>query len=91
MRRFDEDRGLIRQFGGRAASALRIHESLRRRPVTRIRDLMDSTGLSRPTVRGVIDELQRVGIVVRLEAERRPLVFAYDACLRILNEGTEAP
>jgi predicted NBD/HSP70 family sugar kinase len=56
---------------GRPWSRLRLVEALYRRPASRT-DLVRLTGLSRPTVSALVEELAQAGIVEEHEAETRP-------------------
>jgi Fic family protein len=87
---FSEDRERIAAGGRRSGSALRVHEALKSRPVTSMQELRKRTGLSFPATAAGMDLLRDVGIAHELTGKRRNRVFAYDAYLAILNEGTEA-
>ena len=85
----EEDRKKIRDLGRRASSALRIHEVLQGRPIANIRFLTRKTKISPPTVTGVLDALQRIGIVKEVTGRKRNRLYAYEKCLDILRQGTE--
>jgi len=87
---FEEDHGRVQQKGRRASSALRVHEALKRRPVTTLQEVAKSTGLTFPTAGASMDVLAGLGIVREVTGKRRNRVFAYGAYLDILNEGTES-
>ena len=69
---------------------LRVHEALKKRPVTTLQEVAKSTGLTVPTAGASMDLLAGLGIVREVTGKRRNRVFAYGAYLDILNEGTEA-
>ncbi len=87
---FASDRERISGGGRRAGSALRVHEGFKARPVTSMQDLRGRSGLSFPATAAGMDLLCELGIARELTGKRRNRVFAYDAYLSILNEGTEA-
>ncbi len=87
---FSSDRQRISGGGRRAGSALRVHEALKARPLTSMQQLRKRTGLSFPATAAGMDLLSELGIARELTGKRRNRVFAYDAYLAILNEGTEA-
>lgn len=86
---FQVDRTRIAGIGRRAGSALRVHEALKARPVTSIREIAARTGLSFPAASTAMDQLVALGLSRELTGRRRNRVFVYDRYLAILNEGTE--
>jgi Fic family protein len=50
---------------------------------------MELSGLSFPTASKVIETLVELGIAREITGGRRNWLFAYDAYLAILSEGTE--
>jgi len=86
---FDEDRAKIAALGRAAASALRVHEELRRDPVVSVSTLSRRTGLSYPTVIKAIQHLTSVKITREATGRQRGRLFIYDRYLAILAEGTE--
>jgi Fic family protein len=87
---FSADRERISGGGRRAGSAMRVHEAFKARPVTSMQDLRKRSGLSFPATAAGMELLRELGIARELTGKRRNRVFAYDAYLSILNEGTEA-
>jgi Fic family protein len=85
--RTDEQR-LITQ-GRSAASKLRIYSALRARPVATIQDLAKRAGVSFPTAAKAVEALAADGVARELTGQRRNRVFAYDAYLKVMNEGAE--
>jgi Fic family protein len=88
---FQEDRERILPAGRRAGSMLRVHDALRARPVTSLREVVRATGLTPPTAGTAMAELASRGIARELTGRRRNRVFTYDRYVKILSEGTEAP
>jgi Fic family protein len=86
---FAGDRDRIAAGGRRAGSALRVQEAFKARPVTSLQDVRKRSGLSFPATAAGMDLLRELGMARELTGKRRNRVFAYDAYLSILNEGTE--
>lgn len=86
---FHDDAARVQTLGRAAANALRVFDTLRRRPLARIDALSTEIGVAYPTAARAIDALQRLGIVREITGRKRERVFAYDAYLAILNEGAE--
>ena len=86
---FDQDRERIRGGGRTAGSALRVHDVLRERPVTSLRDVSRRSKLSFPAASAGMGLLAKLGIARELTGKKRDRVFAYDRYLAILSEGTE--
>ena len=86
-----DDRSRIGRLGRRAGSALRVHQSLVRRPVGDIARLARSAGLSAPTVAAVLRVLEDLDIVREITGRQRGRVFTYERFLAVLREGTEDP
>jgi Fic family protein len=86
---FQADRHRIQTTGRRAGSALRVHEALKARPLLTLPALRDTTGLTFPTVSSAMELLVDLGIARELTGKRRNRVYAYDAYLSTLAEGTE--
>jgi len=88
---FNADRERIRPKGRRAGSALRVHEALKTRPLTTVQEVCRKSGLSFPAAAAGIDLLVELDIARELTGKRRNRLFAYNAYLAMLNEGTEGP
>ena len=75
---------------GRSGPSVRLgYAALRRRPLTSTKQLKELSGLSFPTASKAIDALVDLGIAREITGGRRNRLFAYDAYLAILGEGTE--
>jgi Fic family protein len=85
---FDADRAKIQGLGRRAGSALRVHETLKSRPVLLLPEVVARSGLSFPTASAGMDALESLGIVRELTGKKRNRVFAYSRYLSLLSEGT---
>ena len=88
---FQNDRSRIGAAGRRAGSALRVHETLKARPVQSVSSICASTGLSFPAASSAMELLVDLGVARELTGKRRNRVFLYDRYIAILNEGTEPP
>jgi Fic family protein len=88
---FQADHEQIEASGRRAGSALRVHETLKARPIQSLPEMRKVTGLSFPAVTSAIHLLVEFGIARELTGRRRNRLFVYDRHLAILNEGMEAP
>ena len=86
---FDEDAASIQQQGRAAGSALRVHQALKERPITSLRDVSTFTGLSLPAATSGMALLERLGITRELTGQMRDRRFGYHQYMAILNEGTE--
>src|SRR5690606_10929863 len=86
---FERDRASIQTLKRSAASALRVHEFLQRRPVVTIQAASRELGLTFPVASKSIDHLATLGIVHETTGKRRNRAFAYRAYLDILDQGTE--
>ena len=87
---FRDDGDRIAASGGRRlGSALRMHEALKARPVLSLPAACRDTGLSFQAAASAMQMLVRHGIARELTGKRRGRLFAYDAYLSILTEGTE--
>ena len=84
-----EDRWRIGRLGRRAGSALRVHQSLVERPAGDIARLALRTGLSAPTVAGVLRVLENLDIVREVTGRQRGRIYTYERYLAVLREGTE--
>lgn len=86
---FDTDRRSINALGRPAASALRVHQLLQKRPITTIPHAAEMLSLSRPTIASSLAHLQQAGIVHEETGRRRGRIYAYARYLILLEEGTK--
>lgn len=86
---FDTDRRSINALGRPAASALRVHQLLQKRPITTIPHAAEMLSLSRPTIASSLAHLQQAGIVHEATGRRRGRIYAYARYLILLEEGTK--
>jgi Fic family protein len=88
---FRGHRSAIESKGRRAGSALRVHESIKARPILSMPEVCRATGLSLPAASSAMTLLVDLGIARELTGRRRNRLFVYEPYLAVLNEGTEAP
>jgi Fic family protein len=75
---------------GRSGPSVRLgYAALRKRPLTSINQLKELSSLSFPTASRAIEALVDLGIAREITGGRRNRLFAYDAYLAVLSEGTE--
>lgn len=79
------DRERAAALGRGAGSALAVHQSLQRQPVTTAAALAQDTGLALATVNRTLVQLASAGIVEELTQRRRNRVFSYRAYVEALN------
>jgi Fic family protein len=86
---FADDRRKIEDLGRNAASALRIHELLQKKPIISVPIASAELNLSAPTVRNSIDKLKEIGLVKEITGKKRNRLFSYQNYLDILQADTE--
>lgn len=84
-----EDRSRIDSLGRAAASILRVHHLLQRRPIVSIPAAAKQLSLSAPTVAKAFQHLQDLGILRETTGKQRHRLFVYRRYLDILNQGAE--
>ncbi|HUU22223.1 MAG TPA: Fic family protein [Phycisphaerae bacterium] len=88
LKLFEEDRRRIEGLGRRAGSAHRVHDLLRRHPITIIANAARRLRMTTPTVGSAIRALQQLGIVREITGRKRDRIYVYDPYVKILDEGT---
>jgi len=86
---FGVDEARLVGLGRSGPSVRQGYAALRQRPLTSINQLGQLSGLSFPTASKAIETLVELGIAREVTGARRNRLFAYDAYLAILSEGTE--
>lgn len=89
LRLSESNQEKIKTLGRAASSALRVHQSLLKKPISTSQMLSESTGLAPATVNKSLVSLEKLGVVRELTGQQRHRVFSYGQYLDILNEGTE--
>ncbi len=86
---FKDDAFRIQELGRITATALRIFDALRERPILTLKEVCKRTGISFPAAAKGMDAIIKLGLARELTGRQRNRVFVYDQYLSILNEGTE--
>lgn len=86
---FEEDRRKIERLGRPAASILRVHQHMQRKPILSIPATAEQLSVSAPTVAKAIQHMQKLGIVRETTGKQRHRLFVYRRYVDILNHGTE--
>ena len=87
---FQDDRDRLAEGAGRKlGSALRMHDALKARPILSLPVACQDTGLSFQAAASAMEMLVHHGIAREVTGKRRGRLFAYDAYLSILAEGTD--
>ena len=86
---FAADAQRIETLGRAATTTLRVHRLLQKQLSTSARTAATTLDLSFPAVNGALEKLVELGIARELTGTPRNRVFACDAYLSILSEGTE--
>jgi Fic family protein len=87
----NQDRDRIGTLGRAAPSALQIHRVLMEHPIATSKGLVEKTGLTPATVNKSLANLEQLGIVRELTAQKRNRLFSYQGYVEIMNRGTELP
>lgn len=86
---FERDKSRIEVSGRSTPGVLRIHDCLKRFPVSNTTRIREFCGVSLPTVLRCLRSLEFLGIVKEVTGKNRHKIFVYREYLDILNRGTE--
>jgi Fic family protein len=86
---FNDDASRIQELGRITATALRIFDALRARPILTLKEVCKRTNMTFPAAAKGMEALIKLELARELTGRQRNRVFAYDRYLSILNEGTE--
>lgn len=86
---FRKDQERIQGHGKKAGSALRVHQTLKERPIASLPEAARRTGLSYPAASSGMGVLEELGVAREITGRRRDRMYVYEGYLAILNEGTE--
>ena len=89
LKLFEENNQRIRTLGRASASALLLHDYLQGRPVTNLQTMVNCVNVSLPTATKAMKHLENLGLVRETTCGKRNRIYAYDAYLNILEQGTE--
>ena len=83
---FAEDRKAIEAMGRVSVSALEVYRHAQGLPIFSINGAVKASGLSFPTVSGVVERMVDAGIVREMSGRQRGRLFVYERYLNLLNE-----
>ena len=86
---FERDKTRIEASGRSTPGVLRIHDCLKRFPVSNTTGIREFCGVSLPTVLRCLRSLEFLGIVKEVTGKDRHKIFVYREYLDIINRGTE--
>jgi len=86
---FEADRARIGDLGKAAATSLRLHEYMRRKPLFSIAQAMTGLEMTAPTIAAALERLEGIGLVRETTGRKRDRVYSYAPYLAILSEGAE--
>lgn len=86
---FSKDRATVEALGRSSANTLRILLLLQTRPIVTVPVAARRLGLTAPTVRSCISNLEEKKIVREITGKKRGKAYIYDAYFKILERGTE--
>jgi Fic family protein len=89
LRLFEQDGDRIRTLGRPALSALPVHQAMQRTPILSVKRAATQSALSIPAATSALLRLAELGIVREITGRKRDRLFAYEAYLQLLSEGTE--
>lgn len=89
LKLFEENEERIKTLRRASSSALQLHDYLQIHPVTNFQAVVKHTNLSMPTVTKTMKHLKTLKIVRETTGGKRNRIYAYDAYLKILEQGTE--
>ena len=88
-------RNLLQLFGRdaaalqpQAASVIRLHQHLQRRPVTSVAEAVRALGVSTPTAIKALATLEKCGVVHEITGQNYRKLYAYRSYLDILHADT---
>ncbi len=85
---FSNDMAKIQTFGRIKFSCIAIFEYLKKLPQVSVPLLSRELGLSAPTVRSAVKQLEAVGVLKEITKKRRDKVYVYKRYLDLLEEGS---
>jgi len=86
---FATDLERITGLGRAAGNIIRIHQQLQLQPVASVNAIANKLDMAVNTARSALTQMQTLGIVREITGGKYGRLYAYDAYLSILSEGTE--
>jgi Fic family protein len=84
----DKTADMVAGFGRSAKTALKLFAYLERNPIIEIQKTAHALNMAFKTVSDAVARMGDAGILIQSAGDRRNRVFAYEAYLEILREGT---
>ena len=84
-----EDEERISQMGRPANSMLRCLNAFSHRPISSIKGIAETTGLSYPSVSKAMEKLEELGIVKEITGKERNRAYGYERFLGVLNDDLQ--
>ena len=88
---FDKDLKAVHGLGRAAAATIAVYESLKKKPIMGVQEIADNTNLTPPAVAQALERLAELKIAREITENKRNRVFAYEAYVGILDDGTVVP
>lgn len=89
LAQFENDRAGIAQTGKAAATGLRLHEFMQKKPIFTIAQAMHALDMTPPTVAAAVARLEKLDMVRETTGKKRDRIYSYAPYLAILSEGAE--
>lgn len=77
---------IIDGMGRNSQKALILHEELFRRPIVNVNNIAEITGLTYQSANKLVNELERLGILVEVTGGKRNRVYEFREYMDVLNE-----
>ena len=88
---FESDLKAVHGLGRSADATIAVYESLKKKPIMDVQEILDSTKLAPPAVAQALERLAELKIVREITDKKRNRVFAYESYVVILDDGTVVP
>lgn len=86
---FETDRARIAQGGRAAATDLRLHEYMQKKPLFNIAQAMKALAMTAPAIGASVTRMESLGMVRETTGKKRDRIYSYAPYLAILGEGAE--
>lgn len=86
---FDTDRTRIAQGGRAAATDLRLHEYMQKKPLFSVAQAMKALAMTAPAIGASVARMESLGMVRETTGKKRDRIYSYAPYLTILGEGAE--
>lgn len=86
---FENDAEKITKLSRAAATARKVHDVMRQRPIVTVALVMELCDTTAPTATNALSNLIELEIVREITGKERGRVYAYTEYLEVLDEGTD--